>query len=117
MKDFFARLRGQSTVTVNDKTYVGKDVHIEGGRVYVDGKQVADESRSPAIHVSIQGDVERLETGAGDVRVEGNVGSLATASGDVQCGDVAGSIATASGDVRCQGVQGSVKTVSGDIYR
>lgn len=118
MKDFLARLRGGSTVTVNGRTYQGSSVSIINGRVIVDGKEMSDESSSPKIEVSIQGNVERLETASGDVTVHGMVqGGLSTVSGDIECHAVHGPVSSVSGDIRCSSIAGSVSTVSGDIKR
>ncbi len=114
-KDFFARLRAGSSVTVNGKTYHGTNVEVTNGRVVVDGKVVDDQSKSPRIDITIHGSVERLETAAGDVTVNGSVASLSTAAGDVRCGAVSGNVTTVSGDVSCPAITGHASSLSGDI--
>lgn len=115
MKDFFARFRSRSSVTVNGRTYSGRTVEVNDGCVRVDGEVVADHATQPRIEVTLNGDVETLETAAGDVTVQGSAGSVTTKSGDVRCGAVAGYVTTTSGDVNCRSIAGPVSTVSGDI--
>ncbi|MNR71781.1 hypothetical protein D3C71_24590 [compost metagenome] len=132
MKNFFARLRAGAAITINGRHFAGaRNVTIQDGRIYVDGAEQSMDS-SAAMNVSIQGDVEALEVGygqvtvagpvnrltsaSGDVRVDGAVGSVQTASGDVVCGDVHGDVSTASGDIRAASVAGGARSMSGDIH-
>jgi DUF4097 and DUF4098 domain-containing protein YvlB len=117
MNKFFARLLGDSSVTVNGKTYRGDTIAVSNGRLWVDGKKVDDLSNVQQIEVTVNGNVEELSTASGDVTVNGTAGSVVTASGDVKCGDVSGCVATTSGDVCCESVAGNVSTVSGDVTR
>ena len=101
-------------VTINGKSYTGKTISINNGKVTVDGIEQV-EVLEHRITVNVTGDVDALETTSGDVSVIGNVGSLQATSGDIECHDVAGNVQTVSGDVDCGRVTGNVKTVSGDI--
>lgn len=102
------------SVNVNGKSYSGKNIIINNGKVIVDGIEQS-EVLEHRITVNVVGDVGALEAISGDVSVIGNVGSLQTTSGDIECHDVAGNVQTVSGDVDCGRVTGNVKTVSGDI--
>lgn len=107
----------KSTVTVNGKSYVGRDITISAnGKITVDGKETG-QCDDRHITVEVTGDVGRIETASGDIKVTGNSGSIKTASGDVEVGQhVSGDISTVSGDIKVGGaVGGSCKTVSGDI--
>ena len=102
------------SVTINGKSYAGKNIIINNGKVIVDGVEQS-EVLEHRITVNVVGEVDTLETTSGDVNVSGNVGSLQTTSGDIECQDVSGNVQTVSGDVDCGRVNGNVKTVSGDI--
>ena len=71
MKNFFARLRAGAAITINGQRFAGaRNVTVQDGRIYVDGAEQSMDS-SPAMNVSIQGDVEALEVGYGQVTVTG----------------------------------------------
>ena len=116
MKSFFNRFRyGESSkVVVNGKSYVGNTVSVVNGCVIVDGVQ--QEGTLPErIQIQVYGNVDQLETQAGDVTVAGTVGSLTTTAGDVSCDNIGGNVSTTAGDINCGNVSGSVKTVAGDV--
>lgn len=104
---------GPATVVVNGRSYHGANVSIRNGKVTVDGV-VQDDELVGEVHVTVNGDIEKLEVGAGAVTAH-NVGSVTSQSGDVSCGDVSGSVSSMSGDVTCGAVGGSVSSMSGDI--
>lgn len=112
-----ALLGDSSTVTVNGRTYPGRNVSIIGSRVFIDGVEQSNLAKQPKITVVITGDCQELLTERGDVTVNGSAGSIQAVSGDVRTGDVAGNVSTVSGDVECGRVSGDVSTVSGDIKR
>ena len=92
----------------------GEKVSIAGGKVVIDGTEVASEASKLQIH--IEGNVNQLQVdNANLVSVSGSVGEVRTYSGDVSCGAVCGSVQTESGDVHCSDIGGSVATSSGDI--
>lgn len=118
MKDFFRALFGNKagSVNINGVSYSGDSVVISSSSmVIVNGKVVSDGALVPPIHVTITGDVERIEGAMADVTVSGWAGSVETMSGSVRCGSVAGDVETMSGDVTCGDVAGSVSTMSGDV--
>lgn len=104
---------GNSSVAINGKTYVGRNINIDGQRVIVDGKQVTE---AAVVDIVINGNVEKID-GACDVKVTGDVGEIDTSSGDISVtGNVKGNVKTTAGDVEIGGnVGGSVKTTAGDI--
>lgn len=105
------------SVTVNGKTYRGKNVSIMGdGSVVVDGVVQEGATLTGPINVTVNGDVESLRTVSGDITVNGSTGSIQSTSGDVEVkGAVVGNVQTVSGDVLCKKVEGDARTVSGDI--
>lgn len=102
MNDFSADNIGGSTITINGRTYSGKNtISINGNKVIIDG--IVQNSDEPLV-------------GPINVHIVGDVGNVSTISGDVHCGN-ARNVSTMSGDVTCNNINGSVKTVSGDIIR
>ena len=115
------RGKGNGTVSVNGQTYSGNNVSIINNRVWIDGVEQTDNTlpSTGIIQVTVNGDVEKVETLSGDITVTGNTGAVSTSSGDVEIeGSAQGSVTTMSGDVRVRGsIGGSVSTMSGDISR
>lgn len=99
----------------NVKIEGAQSISINNGKVYVDGKLRKDLSE-PSIEIKIEGTVNSVHTGSGNVSVTGDVTAISTSSGDVNCQDVRGVVQTMSGDVTCGNVGGNVSTMSGDIY-
>lgn len=105
-----------SSVTINGKTYTGKNIHINGDKVIIDGVVQDGVALVGPITVTVNGDVESLRTTSGDITVNGSTGSIQSTSGDVEVkGDVVGNVQTVSGDVSCKKIEGDARTVSGDI--
>ena len=101
-------------ITINGKTYSGNNLTISNNRVYIDGKEQTEDSKT--INITVTGDINSIKVDAcNDFTVTGSVGSVQTMSGDVECGDVTGSISTMSGDVTCKKVGGSVSSLSGKV--
>jgi len=104
--------KGAKTV-INGQSYSGNNIQIKDGVVIIDGVRQSGKLTGP-ITVNVDGDVESIETGSGDVTAK-NVGHIETGSGDIDCNDVSGGVATMSGDIDCNNVGGGVSTMSGDI--
>ena len=78
-----------SSVTINGKTYVGRNINVDGQRVIVDGKQVTE---AAIVDIVINGNVEKID-GACDVKVTGDVGEIDTSAGDISVtGNVKGDV-------------------------
>jgi len=110
---------------------VGRQLIINNGKVFVDGKQI--ETNEKIINIKIEGDIDKLscdvveritvngnvnnlQTSSGDVDITGNVtNGVSTSSGDVECGNITGNVKTSSGDVKCGNIIGNVNTMSGNI--
>lgn len=107
-------MKGSGSVTVDGRTFNGRNIQISGDKVIVDGVE-QDGSLVGPISIQVNGDVERLESSSGSVTVQGGAGSVKTTSGDVRCGDVQGSVNTMSGDVNSGKISGNVSTMSGDV--
>lgn len=99
----------------NVKIEGAQSISINNGKIYVDGKLREDLSE-PSIEIKIEGTVNSVHTGSGNVSVTGDVTAISTSSGDVNCKDVKGGIQTMSGDITCNTIAGNVNTMSGDIY-
>ena len=99
----------------NVKIEGAQSISINNGKVYVDGKLREDLSE-PSIEIKIEGTVNSVRTGSGNVSVIGDVTAISTSSGDVNCKDVKGGVQTMSGDVTCNTITGNVSTMSGDVY-
>lgn len=106
--------KGRNRVVIDGRTFEGKDVTIQNDEVWVDGKKQSD-SLIDSVTVTVHGDVDTLDLGAGKAVIRGSCARVETQSGDVECGDVKGSVTTMSGDVHCGKVGGSIKTMSGDV--
>ncbi len=109
----------------------GKNVSINNGKVFIDGKNVTPDSKEINIQItgdvenlsvdicnkiSVQGSVNNLKNSSGDIDINGNIGSIESTSGDIEIsGNVSGNIKSTSGDIKCGNISGSVSTNSGDI--
>jgi hypothetical protein len=91
-------------ITINGKSYAGRNVAIINGRVLIDGKP-QDEGLSGVVEIKVDGDLATLECDA-PVTVRGNVGKL-SAGGSVQCDNVSGNV-NAGGSIHCGDVNGIV---------
>ena len=110
------KCRNNTDVTINGVSYSGKQVSIDGrGKVIVDGVIQDGDSLVGDVKIEINGDVETMESGAGDVTISGSCRSVQTMSGDITCGAVSGNVKTMSGYVQCGNVSGSVDTMSGNV--
>ena len=103
-----------STVHINGRGYTGHRIEIVNGAIVVDGVAYDDELPGE-IHVSIAGDVESVEIGAGSVTAR-DIGNVKTMSGDVRCERVSGDVRTMSGDVKTNSLGGNARTMSGDVH-
>ena len=99
--------------TIDGKSFSGNNVQISGNKVIVDGVS-QDGELVGDITVTVEGDVEVLESTNGNVRCN-NVGSVKTTNGKVTCDDIAGDVKTTNGDVVAKTILGKVSTVNGDI--
>lgn len=104
------------SISVNGKTYTGKNIQINGDQVIIDGVVQEGVALVGPINVVVNGNVESLRTVSGDITVNGSTGSIQSTSGDVEVkGAVVGNVQTVSGNVICKKVEGDARTVSGDI--
>lgn len=102
-------------ITVNGKTYKGNDVSVKNNEIYIDGKLV---DKATTIEITINGDVGKIDNGAGDITINGNVtGNVSNDVGDIKCGNVGGNISNDVGDIECGNVEGKVSTSVGDVRR
>lgn len=107
-----------TNIEINDKSFNFKDLTIkqtsDGGTVVmIDG--IPSYANDVEIQIKINGDVENITLGSGNIectKVNGNVSSI---SGDINCSDIDGNVETTSGDISCLNVGGNVSSISGDI--
>ncbi|WP_318493341.1 hypothetical protein [Photobacterium leiognathi] len=104
----------KSSVVIDGRSFSGRSIEINGNKVVVDGVTQEGELVGD-ISITVNGDVDSLQTGSGDVKA-GDVKEIRTGSGGVTCGHVSGSIQTGAGNVECGSVSGSILTMLGDIY-
>lgn len=90
-------------------------ISINNGKIYVNGN-LREDLKNPSIEIKVEGTVNSIHTGSGNISVTGDVTAISTSSGDVNCKDVKGGIQTMSGDITCNTIAGNVNTMSGDIY-
>lgn len=104
-----------SSININNKTYTGKNISINGGIITVDGVNVTPEQKQ--ISIVVEGNIQKLSVDVCDeVTVNGAVADVQTMSGDIVIkGDVSGDVSTMSGDVDCGAITGSVTTMSGNV--
>lgn len=104
-------------VTINGKSYSGKNVTINNGNILIDGKPVGNDVSTPDIYITIQGSIDSLQVDScNSLKVKGDCGTVKSSAGDITIsGNVSGDVNTTSGDVRCGYVSGSVSSMSGDV--
>lgn len=112
-----------ASVVINGRVFTTGTRNISvvqnGDQIFINGELVGEDfiGSSKQVNVTVEGDVDKVETSAGDIVVNGNAGTVKSTSGDVEVGgDVSGSVSSVSGDVDVNGhIGGSVSTVSGDV--
>lgn len=109
-------MSGSGKVTIDGKSFTGKNIRIDGNKVIVDG-ETQDGELVGDISVQVAGNVDELSSVSGDIIVNGNAARVSSTSGDISCEDVSGDVKTVSGDVNADYIMGNVNTVSGDIYK
>ncbi|HCT2233792.1 hypothetical protein ASU68_20095 [Enterobacter hormaechei subsp. oharae] len=105
---------GGSSVNINGQEFTGHSITINNGKVSVDGVEQSG-SLAEQITVTVNGNVESINTDFGTVNVTGSVGHVKTMSGDVHCNIVTGSVNTMSGYITCDSISGNASTMSGNI--
>lgn len=111
-------ITGNSSVTINGKTYQGRNISVTGdGNVVVDGVRQKGAVVGP-ITIVVNGDSKSITTQSGDVRVQGTVNRVETMSGDVDvAGNILGDVSTMSGDITAHAIKGHAQSDSGDVER
>ncbi len=92
------RIEGiQGPIVINDSNFSGQSLNIFNQKVFVDGKEVAV---SPPIQITINGNVEKVNTMSGSVKVSGDVNRVDTMSGSIHVqGNATGKLQTMSGSI------------------
>ena len=111
-------------ITMNGKTYTGRNMTMSNGKMFVDGVEVDINSGKTVkpediIHVTIviTGNVDELKGNFNEATVNGNVGSLSSNGGNVTVNEtVNGHVESSGGDVTVKGsVGGNVNSTGGDV--
>lgn len=100
-------------IRINNISYVGSSITMNGNKIIIDGKDVSTDSKEIIIH--IEGDINDLSVDNCDaIDVKGNVGNLVTKNGNVDVtGNVTGNVESKNGNINCGNVSGSVETKNG----
>lgn len=101
----------QKSVTINGRTYKGS-IRIENNKIISnDGTSTIDDK---VINVTVNGNVDSIETITGTVAVTGNVTQAKTASGDITISGDTTNATTMSGDISAKKID-SATSMSGDV--
>lgn len=106
----FSEIAGNETkFEVHSLEVIAKD---KNGKVL---KTMICEKDQP-LNISIEGNVDRIDTTNGSIEVKGKVNRVSTTNGNVTTGNVDGDVSSTNGEIHVDGnVRGSVKTMNGDI--
>jgi hypothetical protein len=94
-----------ASISINGSVVTGRNIHINGRRVTVDGKDMGQDFTSPLEVRVLEGVIEELRAD-GSVNCNNVTGSV-HAGGSVNCDDV-GRDVSAGGSVNCDNVGGKV---------
>lgn len=103
-------------IVINGKQFIGNNVNVINGKVYVDGVEATPTDK--VISIKVEGNIQDLKVDFCEkFEMTGNVeGDLSTMSGSPRInGDVKGKVKTMSGNVRANVIHGKVETMSGNI--
>ena len=109
-----------STMVINGKSYsiqAGSVVRMSPEGVFVNGMPIDKIDKAPTpiqISIEIHGNVNSIESDAGNITITGNAESVTTTSGKVQAEQIT-TVSTMSGSVTAETISGNVKTMSGAI--
>lgn len=97
----------------------GNNITINNGKIIVDGVEYKHSSGRPVIinHIHVDGNVEKLDVGQGNVYITGSTGSAKSSQGSIEIGgDVHGDVKTSQGNIDVEGsVAGSATTSMGNV--
>lgn len=94
-----------ASISINGDVVVGRNIHISGKRVIVDGKDIGKDFTSPLEVRVLEGSINELHAD-GSVNCNDVTGSI-RAGGSVNCDYVGGNV-SAGGSVNCDNVGGNV---------
>ena len=101
----------QKTVTINGRTYKGP-IRIENDKIISNNATSTIDDK--IINITVNGNVDFIETATGDVAVTGNVTQVQTASGDITISGDTTNATAMSGDITAKKI-GSATSMSGDV--
>lgn len=104
-------------VVINDKSYVGRSIVCNNGRVVVDNKDQGVDLRKEVVSVVINGTVDEIFLSGADLEVNGSVGVAHVEGGDVKCHNIMGNLNVVNGDVNCNTINGGVNVINGDVNK
>lgn len=104
-----------NSISVNGKSFSGRNVTIINGKVIVDGKTV-DMPDAKEIIVNIEGDLGSLQLDAGTVNVTGHAGDVHVGQGTAKVEmDVKGEVRVDQGKLECNDIFADVRVDMGNI--
>ena len=101
----------QKTVTINGRTYKGP-IRIEDNKIISNSATSTIDDK--VINITVNGNVDFIETAAGAVAITGNATQVQTASGDITISGDVTNATTMSGDISAKKI-GSATSMSGDV--
>lgn len=103
-----------ANIIVNQSSYAGRNIIINGNKVIIDGIDVTPDAKE--VIITVNGDIDSLKVDyCKDIVITGNVNDIKSGSGDIQCGDIKNNASTGSGDIEANKIEGNIQTGSGDV--
>ena len=104
-----------SFISVNDQQFIGRSVTIIDGKVIVDGIAQDQFDKEPVINITVDGDVEHLETANGNVDCHNVTGDVNNTNGSITCKNVTGNVTTSNGSITSDDIGGNARSSLGNI--
>lgn len=118
--NLFKNLFRMNRVILNNHDYGNVEkIEVTDNKVFFNGIDVTPRN-TLRVDIKVEGDIDTVKSGSGDITCNNVKNSLTTGSGDVSIkGDVFGDLKTGSGDIEIGGeIHGNIVTGSGDVnYR
>src|SRR5690606_37102809 len=100
---------------IDGKTFIGRNIQINNGKVIVDGDTQNGELVGD-VNVVVNGDVDILNNTNGKVEAN-NIGQVTTTNGDVICDKINVDVRTIKCNIKSKAISGRLISVNGDICR
>lgn len=103
---------GNGNIIINGKHYQG-NVKIVDGKIITDNETI--DINEKIINITVEGNVDKIETEIGNITVNGNAHSISTVNGDVDVTQDVGNVSTVNGNVTAQNITNAT-TINGNIH-